>query len=50
VLPGGETAYLRIRELPAGQDEALELFRDYRHLLESYPYLETVRRPRAKRN
>jgi len=50
VFPGGATAYLRIRDLPGGPDEALELFRDYRHLLETYPYLETVRRPRSKGN
>ncbi len=50
VLPAGETAYLRIRELPTDQHEAVKLFQDYRHLLESYPYLETVRRPRPKGN
>ena len=50
VLPGGAMSYLRIRELPDGPSEALQLFRDYRHLLETYPYLETVRRPRPKGN
>ena len=50
VLPGGEVSYLRIRQLPEGPEEALKLFRDFRHLLEAYPYLETVRRPRPKGN
>ncbi len=50
VFPSGAAAYLRIRELPAGPDEGLRLFRDYRQLLEDYPYLETVRRPRSKGN
>jgi predicted DsbA family dithiol-disulfide isomerase len=50
VLPSGAISYLRIRELPDGPGEALQLFRDYRHLLETYPYLETVRRPRPKGN
>lgn len=46
----GHLAYLRIRELPADDQEALKLFDDYRQLLESFPYLETVRRPRPKGN
>jgi predicted DsbA family dithiol-disulfide isomerase len=49
-FPTGHLAYLRIRELPADSDEALRLFDDYRRLLESFPYLETVRRPRPKGN
>ena len=46
----GHMAYFRIKELPLNQDEGLNLFLDYRHMLESYPYLETVKRPREKRN
>ena len=46
----GHLAYLRIRELPADSSEALRLFDNYRGLLESFPYLETVRRPRPKGN
>lgn len=50
VFPDGHGAYLRIRELPSSEREAVALFRDYRELLENYPYIETVRRPRAPRN
>lgn len=46
----GAVADLRIRELPHGRREAVTLFRAFRDLLETYPYLETIRRPRAKRN
>lgn len=46
----GATAYLRLRELPRDADESVRLFRAYRELLEEFPYLETVRRPRPKRN
>ncbi len=46
----GHMAYFRIRELPQDPDEALRLFSDYRRLLETYPYLETVKRPRPKGN
>lgn len=50
VFPDGHAAYLRIREIPSSEREAVALFRDYRELLENYPYIETVRRPRAPRN
>lgn len=50
VFPDGHGAYLRIRQLPADTSEAIDLFTDYRDLLVKYPYIETVRRPRAKRN
>lgn len=43
-------AYFRIRELPRDHAEALALFEDFRALLEEYPYLETVKRPRPRRN
>jgi predicted DsbA family dithiol-disulfide isomerase len=46
----GHTAYFRLKELPRGPDEAVELFRCYRHLLERYPYVETVKRPRVRGN
>lgn len=49
-FPSGHTAYLRLRELPKDSGEAIRLFDDYRQLLETFPYLETVRRPRPKGN
>lgn len=50
VFPGGEMAYVRLAELPHSQQEALGLFQDTRRMLERYPYLQTVRRPRSKGN
>lgn len=50
VFRPGQGAYFRIRELPRDGAEALELFEDFRRLLERYPYLETVKRPRPRRN
>ncbi len=50
LFPDGDIAYLRLKELPKDRGEALRLFQEYRHLLEAYPYLETVRRPRPKGN
>jgi predicted DsbA family dithiol-disulfide isomerase len=49
-FPGGDLAYFRIKELPRDADEALMLFVRYRELLERFPYLETIKRPRAKGN
>ena len=46
----GHTAYLRLKEVPHSVDEATELFLCYRRLLERYPYLETIKRPRPKGN
>lgn len=46
----GDLAYLRIREVPSSDDEALLLFDEYRKMLDMFPYLETVRRPRPKGN
>jgi len=46
----GQLSYFRIKELPKGTKEAVELFRDYRRLLTHYPYLETVKRPRPRTN
>jgi predicted DsbA family dithiol-disulfide isomerase len=46
----GHTAYFRLRELPRDLDEAVELFVCYRHLLERYPYVETIKRPRVRGN
>lgn len=45
-LDSGATAYLRMRELPRDQAEAVDLFVRYRSLLVDYPWLETVKRPR----
>jgi predicted DsbA family dithiol-disulfide isomerase len=47
---GGHTAYLRLKALPDSAEEALELFCSYRRLLERFPYLETIKRPRPKGN
>ena len=46
----GHTAYFRLKELPRDLDEAVDLFTSYRELLERFPYLETVKRPRPKGN
>jgi predicted DsbA family dithiol-disulfide isomerase len=46
----GHLAHLRLKDLPRSQDEAVRLFSDYRRLLECYPYIETIQRPRAKVN
>jgi 2-hydroxychromene-2-carboxylate isomerase len=46
----GAVAYLRVKELPVDQAEAVRLFCAYRELLREFPYLETVRRPRPPRN
>jgi predicted DsbA family dithiol-disulfide isomerase len=46
----GHLAYLRLGELPKNENEAIRLFDDYRKMLESFPYLETMRRPRPKGN
>lgn len=46
----GHLAYLRIKQLPEGHQEAIELFQDYRQILERYPYLETIKRPRPRGN
>lgn len=47
---GEHLAYLRIKQLPQDLDEALGLFRNYREMLERYPYVETIKRPRQQRN
>lgn len=46
----GDTAYLRLRELPLNRTEAVDLFMKYRSILSDYPYLETVKRPRNGTN
>jgi 2-hydroxychromene-2-carboxylate isomerase len=43
-------AYFRIAQLPQTLEEAVNLFHDYRRILETYPYLETIKRPRPERN
>ena len=47
-FPNGHAAYFRIRELPVDRAEATALFRNFHEMLTRYPYLETVRRPRAR--
>ncbi len=47
-FPNGHAAYFRLRELPADRDEAVALFSNFHDMLTRYPYLETVRRPRAR--
>ncbi len=46
----GATSYLRLRELPRDQAEAVDLFGRYRSLLTDYPWLETMKRPRVAGN
>lgn len=46
----GETAYLRLRELPGDRAASVELFERVRAMLSDYPYLETLKRPRARGN
>jgi predicted DsbA family dithiol-disulfide isomerase len=46
----GHLAYFRISQLPKTPEEAVQLFSDYRKMLETYPYLETIKRPRPERN
>lgn len=50
VFPGGQMANLRLQELPGSREEALRLFEDTRALLERYPYLQAVHRPRTRGN
>lgn len=50
VFGDGAIGHLRVRELPRDGTEAVRLFRAYRALLEEFPYLENVGRPRPKRN
>lgn len=47
---GGHTAYFRLKEVPCDRDEAVELFSCYRRMLECYPYVETIKRPRPRGN
>jgi len=46
----GDTAYLRLAEVPSDADEAVKLFERIRDLLTDYPYIETIRRPRHSGN
>lgn len=50
VFPDGGAAYFRLQDLPRSRSEAVDLVQDTRRLLERYPYLQTVRRPRGKEN
>ena len=42
----GDTAYLRLKELPPDGTPSIELFGRVRAMLRDYPYLETLKRPR----
>lgn len=46
----GHLGCLQLTLLPTSRDEAVALFESYRRLLEHYPYLEGVQRPRARSN
>lgn len=46
----GHIAYFRFRLLPRDPAEGVRLFSDCRRFLETYPYVETVKRPRARGN
>jgi predicted DsbA family dithiol-disulfide isomerase len=46
----GHLGDLRITVLPPDPVEIVSLFQTYRTLLESYPYLESIQRPRARSN
>ncbi len=50
VFPDGQTAYFRLQGTPGSRDEAVGLVQHTRDLLERYPYLQTLRRPRGKEN
>ncbi len=45
-FPSGDTAYVRLREVPSDRDDAVALFERVRGMLADYPYLETLKRPR----
>jgi predicted DsbA family dithiol-disulfide isomerase len=47
---GDQLAYFRVRELPKEDATAIKLFQDYRAMLDNYPFLETVKRPRAPKS
>jgi predicted DsbA family dithiol-disulfide isomerase len=49
-FPSGDTAYLRLKQLPEDGEASLELFRRVRAMLADYPYLETLKRPRHAGN
>lgn len=46
VLPTGQAAYFRFRNLPANAQDALELWRLYQQVLFSDAQIETIKRPR----
>ena len=48
--PDGPTAYVRLKELPQGEQEAADLFTRLQGMLHDHPYLETVRQPRQEGN
>lgn len=50
VFPSGGAAYFRLSEVPRSRSEAIDLVKHTRQMLERYPYLQTLKRPRAKGN
>lgn len=49
-FPSGDSAYVRLKELPEEGEASLDLFRRVREMLADYPYLETLKRPRHRGN
>lgn len=49
-FPNGQMACLQLSLVPARRDEAVALFESYRNLLETFPYVENMRRPKARSN
>jgi hypothetical protein len=41
----GAAAYFRFKTLPQTRNDAIQFFLDYRKMIETYPDLETIRRP-----
>ncbi len=50
VFQAGGAAYFRLGEVPRTRSEAVDLVQHTRQMLERYPYLQTLKRPRAKGN
>jgi predicted DsbA family dithiol-disulfide isomerase len=49
-FPDGQLVHLRVRDLPPGESEAIRLFDACRDVLDRFPYLEVLERPRPRRN
>jgi predicted DsbA family dithiol-disulfide isomerase len=50
LFPSGDVAYVRLRGVPEDEAAAVELYRRVTGMLHDYPYLETIKRPRARGN